>query len=50
MITLEVVELYNLLQLGCNISVNELDYFTAKYLMYLHSEIEKENQRKMRKK
>lgn len=49
-LTQQIVETYNLLQIGFSQNINELEYFEAQYLLHFKDAIDKEEQRKMEEK
>jgi len=46
--TSEALDTYNLLQIGCSVNLNDMDYLLAQRLIYLKSEIDKEQDRQMK--
>jgi len=48
--TQETLDLYNLLQIGCTIDVNELEHLEAERLIYFKQLVDEEEKKKLKKK
>ena len=49
-LTQTTLDIYNLLQIGCSIDINELEYLEAKRLIHFKHIVDEEEKKKLNKK